>query len=467
MAEITIDPVARVEGHLKMKVDIDDAGTVTAANVTGNLYRDFENILKNRHPWDAVRLTQRICGVCPVSHALSSAKAIEASQGFVPTAQALLLRALIQGSNFLQDHILHFYHLSVMDYIAGPAMSPWAADTPDLRFSAEQTATLTQHYLTALQIRREGQEMGAILAGKLPHVASIHPGGVTKSPTRAELTLFGTYLSKITAFVEQTYRPDVELLASVYADYFDIGRGPGNFVSLGAFNQPNGTYLFAPGTLMGGVAGPAPDLSKVREFVGNSYYSNESGLAPSLGETVPDIDKAGAYTWMKAPRYDGAAIEVGPLARMTIAGLYSGGVSAMDRIKARALETSKIAAAMKQWVAQVVPGRTALTQLEPKLTGSGIGFTEAPRGSLAHWVQYTNKLTTRYQIITPTCWNASPKDDAGLPGALEQALTGVQVADASRPVELLRIVHSFDPCLGCAVHVSTTSGALGERFVIR
>lgn len=466
MATITIDPVTRVEGHLKIKVELNNSNNVTAAYTTGNLYRGFENILQGRHPWDSVFITQRICGVCPVSHAIASAKANEQALGFTPNNQALLLRALIQGGNFVQDHILHFYHLNLMDYIVGPQMPPWTPGyNSDMRLSGSDTNRLTNHYLEALQVRRQAQEMVAILAGKVPHVASLMPGGVTSVPDSTQLSQFSNYLTTVRNFINNKYLPDVDLLAGAYSDYYNIGKGPGNLISFGVFDQPGGTMLFKRGRLEGGVGG-GMDISKINEYVKYSYYNSASGLNPGSGDTTPAYGKSGAYTWLKAPRYEGKVYEAGPLARMKVNGDYTGGVSVMDRIKARALETKKIADAMTGWLSQVTPDTSAFIKETPNDSGNGVGLTEAPRGALGHWLQYSNTSITRYQVVTPTCWNASPKDDNGVSGAMEQALIGTYVADPAQPVELLRIVHSFDPCTGCSVHVINPEKGIDNEFVV-
>lgn len=466
MATITIDPVTRIEGHLKIKVEMDNSNNVTAAYTSGNLYRGFENVLKGRHPWDSVFITQRICGVCPVSHAIASTKANEQAIGFTPNNQALLLRALIQGGNFIQDHILHFYHLNLMDYMVGPSMQPWTPGySSDMRLNSSDTTRLTNNYLEALQVRRQAQEMVAILAGKVPHVASIMPGGVTSVPDSTQLSQFSNYLTTVENFINNKYLPDVDLLAGAYNDYFTIGKGPGNLISFGVFDQPGGSMLFKRGRLEGG-AGGSVDTAKINEYVKYSYYSSNSGLNPSGGETTPSYGKSGAYSWLKAPRYEGKVYEAGPLARMKVNGDYAGGVSVMDRIKARALETKKIADAMTVWLSQVTPGAGAFTKKTPNASGAGVGLTEAPRGALGHWLQYSNTSTTRYQVVTPTCWNASPKDDGGAAGAMEQALIGTRVADPAQPMELLRIVHSFDPCTGCSVHVISPEKGIDKEFVV-
>jgi hydrogenase large subunit len=465
-ASITIDPVTRIEGHLKVQVELDSAGVVTQARVAGQLFRDFENILVGRDAMDPVHLTQRVCGVCPVSHAIAATKTVEAAAGFTPSDQAVWLRALIQGGNFLQDHILHFYHLNLMDYVEGPAVAPLSgANTADLRITGADRDRLIADYIQALGVRRRAQEMVAILAGKVPHVATIVPGGVTQSPTAAQMTDFTSILSEVAAFVRDVYVPDAEFVASKYADHFQLGRGPASLMSLGGFDLPGGAKFFKPGRLSASGSPSAVDIAKIAEDVRFSYYTGADASSPSTGTTVPAFAKAGAYTWLKAPRYAGEVVEVGPLARMKVSGLYAGGVSVMDRVLARAHEALAIAEAMPGWAANVTPDAASFTRLGA-VSGTSFGVTEAPRGSLGHWARFTTGTVAAYQIITPTCWNASPRDSRGVAGAMEQALAGVTVADRARPVELVRVVHSFDPCTGCAVHMLDFAGGVAERFVI-
>ncbi|GAB6155931.1 hypothetical protein JCM17380_46830 [Desulfosporosinus burensis] len=231
---ITIDPVTKVEGHLKVKVELDSSNKVTTAYMTGNLFRDMENILKDRHPWDAIHITQRICGVCPVSHAIASVKANEQAMGFTPSSQATLQRTIIQAGNYLQDHILHFYHLSLMDYIIGPQLNPWSPGYDvDMRINSTDTQRLITNYLEGLKVRRQAQEMVAILAGRVPHVMSIAPGGVTMPLEAGLITQMKSYLVTVKDFINNKYLPDVETLTSAYSDYFAIGQGPpGQFPQL-------------------------------------------------------------------------------------------------------------------------------------------------------------------------------------------------------------------------------------------
>lgn len=450
---ITIGPVTRIEGHLTARVEVGDDRKVRRAYMAGMAFRDFENILVGREPWDAVHLTQRICGVCPVSHAITAAKAAEQAAAFTPNDQALLLRAIMQGAYFVSDHILHFYQLNLMDYVTAPRLPPLGPGyTADMRFGATQTEALLGSYLEALKVRRLGQEMVAVLAGRMPHVMSVVPGGVTQSPSREQVDQLVSYLAPLKAFVLERYLADAYLLADVYGDYFQVGKGTGNLIGYDAFDLPAGKTLFARRHSMDGT-GPRPlALEEIREFVRFSYYSSPSGSRPPEGTTTPRYGKDDAYSWIKAPRYMGRPHETGPLARMKLNGLYLGAISVMDRILARAQEAAMLVELLSEWIGQLVPGADAYVDVRLPLSGAGVGLTEAPRGALGHWLQYAAGKITRYQIVTPTCWNASPSDDRGTPGPMERALMGTDVARAAEPIELLRIVHSFDPCLSCAVH---------------
>ncbi|HEY5556884.1 nickel-dependent hydrogenase large subunit [Acetobacterium sp.] len=550
MSTIVLDPITRLEGHLKISVTLDASNTVTAAEATGNLYRGFENMLVGRNPGDAAFLTQRICGVCPVSHAIASSKATEQAGNFTPNLQGLLLRDLIQGANFIASNILHFYQLALLDYVQGPAMHPWTPGySQDFRFSAADSQTLMANYVTALSIRRQAQEMGAIFGGKLPHVGNVVPGGVTASPSSADIANFSDYLGTIKAFIQSEYNADVNKLATAYSDYYQIGKGYGNLISYGVFDTNiTGTQLFPAGTVTNGAVGSF-DAANIKEYVGHSWYSSPSGANPSSETTTPSYGKSGAYTWLKAPRYNDVAYEAGSLARTWVSGDYRNGISVMDRHLARYTETSKIATNMATWLSQLqvgvsgytnmgtvtssgntgsdsekdsenktgsesenssddksvsetdattaatvvaaaatavqattsatgvaapatpVDATTAATAIATNATavvaGTGIGLTEAPRGALGHWVTIAASKISQYQIVTPTCWNASPMDDAGNVGPIEMALIGVNVANSAEPVELLRIVHSFDPCTGCSVHVMSPEGIEMSNFIVQ
>lgn len=467
MTTIKIDPITRLEGHLKVEVTVDANNVVTSAKVAGTLFRDFENMLVGRPPRDAAFLTQRICGVCPVPHAISSSKAVESVNSFKPNLQGLLLRNLVLGANFIDSNILHFYHLTLLDYVSGPQMSPWAPGySQDFRFTQAESDALINNYVTALHMRRKAHEMGAIFGGKLPHAANIVPGGITALPTASEINSFRTYLNELQSFVLNTYQSDMNKLALKYSDYFNIGKGYGNLICYGAFDTSTaGDKLFGSGTVTNGTIGAFSE-AQIKEYVKSSWYSSSSGEAPSAGTTTPSYGKAGAYTWLKSPRYQGLPYEAGPLARVWLSGDYRNGVSVMDRHKARYVETAKIITSMQVWLNQLTAGGSGYTKLLDPVSGSGFGLTEAPRGALGHWISVSGSKISKYQIITPTCWNASPMDDSGNPGPVEKAMIGTYVANPAQPVELLRIVHSFDPCTGCSVHVMSPDGLEMGRFVV-
>lgn len=465
---IKIDPVTRLEGHLKIEVEVDSTNKVINAHSTGNMFRGFEKILTGRDPRDAIHITQRICGLCPVSHAIASVKTIEDSFKFKPTFNAILLRNLIQSGNYLSDHILHFYHLALLDYAKGPTQSPW---TPgyniDFRLSDAENSAIINNYIKALDIRRKAHEMTAVFAGKIPHVMSIVPGGVTQKPTAENISKYKAYLNEVKTFIDNEYMSDLNLIASKYSDYYNIGKGSGNLLTYGAFDlDATGNTLFKSGIYKNGIYS-AIDITKIKEYAGYSWYTTDSGdKHPSIGKTEPYYGKAGAYSWLKAPRYNAEVYEVGPLARMFMNKEYTRGISVMDRHMARGLETKKLAQQMISWINSVSTTESVYTQLGLPTSGIGVGLTEAPRGALGHWLGFSSQRVTNYQIVTPTCWNVSPRDDFGQMGALEQALVGVTIQDINQPIELLRVVHSFDPCTGCSIHVIDPEKNVKAKFVV-
>ena len=471
---ISVAPVTRVEGHLSLKLDVTDSGRVAAAYASGTMFRGFESIMQDRDPRDAIHLSQRVCGVCPIPHARTAVEAVERAFGVEVSRNAVLLRNLVQGAGLVSDHILHFYQLALLDYVRGPAFPPFTpALATDLRFSDAESQLLVDHYVAALDARRQGQEMAALFAGKLPHVMTFAPGGVTQAPTAQSVTEFRTHLGKLIAFIEGVYVPDVEKLAQRYPEYLEIGAGPQRLLSFGAFADASGKPLFPAGKYVGG-HGPghaggwrdagchergvepldARDVAAIEESVKHAYYGEGRGPR-GRDEATPNPDKRGAYSWVKAPRLDGDAYQVGALARMVISRDYHGGVSVMDRLLAGAHETAKVASAMLGWLDELALDASGYRHVEamPR-AGRALAMTEAPRGALLHWLEYADGKVTRYRIITPTAWNASPRDDREVPGAIEQALTGLRIADPSQPIEVYRVVHSFDPCMGCAVHTT-------------
>jgi hydrogenase large subunit len=459
---VQIGPMTRLEGHLDIETTlgtIDGRQCVTEARCEGLMFRGFEKMLSGRAPLDTPYFTQRICGVCPVPQGLASCLALEAAAGATAANNGRIMRNLVLGANFIHSHIQHFFHLTLLDYVDATGTldkGPW---TPRLAsgdmLRGPDAAELLQDYIAALEICRKTDQMGAIFAGRMPHSVSLVPGGCSAQLSAQRVGEFGALLEEITRFIADRYIRDVETLGKRFPDYFKIGRGPGNLLAFGAFDldSTGEKKLFRRGRFTDGKEAEL-DPAEIVEYVKYSRYAaaDGGGVPPAKGTTEPQLDKPGAYSWIKAPRYGKLPYEVGPLARMWIGGEYRNGISVMDRLTARALETRKIAQAMADWLKELVPGQPTRTQYQTPATASAVGMTEAPRGALGHWIEIANSAVAGYQIITPTSWNASPRDDANVPGPMEQALVGTPVANPEQAAELHRVVHSFDPCLACSVH---------------
>ena len=358
---IAVDPVTRIEGHLKVDIEADTVGGVqqiTQVKTVGTLFRGFEKLMEGRDPRDAPIITSRICGVCPTSHAQVAAMALDQAAGVTVPTSGRLLRNLVHAACYLESHILHFYLLSLPDYIKGPGMPPWTPGFEMDRRVDQATADLfLGHYLEAINLRRKCHEMGALFGGKLPHPPAYIAGGFTAVPSAANLATFAADLDVILDFIETRYLPDAERLASLYSDYFLIGRGYGNLLSYGVFELDNAgsSKLFPAGRVANGGAVQAIDAAAITEDATHAWYTNASNNQhPSVGDTVPQYPKDGGYSWLKAPRYGGTPYECGPLARMWCKGEYTNGISVMDRIRARAYEARLLATEMKNWLAGVV-----------------------------------------------------------------------------------------------------------------
>lgn len=513
MRRITIDPVTRIEGHLKLEVVIDE-GRVKEAHCAGMLFRGLEVILRGRDPRDATRITQRVCGVCPTAHALASSRALDEAFGITDRIpiNGRLLRNLIMGSNYVQSHLLHFYHLAALDYVDVAAAADYAGSDPrlrqlaaflargslgpfvpreegDYRLTPELNRALAAHYIEALDRRREAQEMLAVFGGKMPHNMGVFVGGALEQVSVDKIAEFRFRLERLRDFVERVYIPDVLAVAKAYPDYFEIGRGCERYLSYGSWEAIGGgdTSPAAPGILDGRSLAFEPlDPVRITEDVTHSWYSSGTHLPPSHGETEADPRKPGAYTFLKAPRYDGEVCEVGPLARMLAAyvgedarvrALVDGALaevgagvgalsSVLGRHAARAIECKLVADAMAEWVLALRPGEPSCAELTVPEEGRGMGLVGAPRGALGHWIEIRDGVIANYQVVAPTTWNLSPRDDAGRPGPCEQALEGAPLRDPENPFELLRIVRSFDPCLACSVQMVSPKGRSLGRFAV-
>lgn len=505
MGRIVIDPVTRIEGHLKIEVEVEDK-VVRDARSSGMLFRGLEIILKGRDPRDAQRITQRVCGVCPTSHSIAATLNLDSAFGIddkIPD-NGRIIRNLILGSAHIADHILHFYHLSALDYVDVARLGNYEGDDPDLlsvknfikrgelspfvpryegdyRLPDKINEAACAHYLKALHMRRKGQEMLSIFGGKMPHNVGVIPGGVASSPTVDNITNFLWRLKEIKEFVENVYIPDVIAIAKAYKDYFEIGRGCGRLLAYGGYeldgkekDLTKRKRLYSCGRTSTDLKYEEFDPEKIKEYVKFSFYEDSStGRHPKEGLTLPNPNKKEGYSWLKSPRYDGTVYEVGPLARIMVnyvkgnervkalldSALSEIGVkidkmfSTMGRHLARALETKLIAEEMEKWVFELKIGEPAFIPYEIPDEAYGIGLVEAARGALCHAIAIKDKKIENYQIITPSTWNISPKDDNGNPGPLEQALIGTKIRDERNPFEIVRIIRSFDPCLACSIHV--------------
>jgi hydrogenase large subunit len=488
----TIDPITRIEGHMGIEVIVEN-GVVKEARSSGTLFRGFEIILKGRDPRDANRLSQRVCGVCPAVHATASAYCLDDALGITAqiTENAKLVRNLILGSNFLQSHILHFYHLAALDFVdAKKAVGDIAPFTPryegDYRLDDATNKAAAAHYVRALDIRRKSHEMLALFGGKMPHNMAVVAGGVTEKVTEDKMTNFLWRLNEIRDFINDLYIPDVIAVAKAYSDYFAIGKGCGNMLDYGGF-PGNGQVLFKPGIVTQGLRLGAFDASAITEDVKHSWYKDtSSGKHPSESQTEPDPKKKDAYSFIKSPRYKADVFETGPVARMAIgllngdpkikdavSGLISGIgrepqdlLSVMGRHAARALEAKLIADQMVEWVQRLDPDQPTVVEYQMPDQAQGAGLTSAPRGSLGHWMSIKEGKIERYQIISPTSWNGSPKDDKGNPGPIEQALMGTKIKDKDNPFELVRIIRTFDPCLACSMQLITPAKKLIGEFEV-
>ncbi len=506
--KIVIDPITRLEGHLRIEVEI-EAGKVKDAWSTSPLFRGMEIVLKGRDPRDAYYISQRICGVCPISHGHCSTFGLENAFGVTPPDNARLIRNIIEGAQYVHSHILAFYHLHALDYVdiisaleakpkesslkkvqerirkfvesgqLGPfANAYWGH--PAYKLPAELNLLAVAHYLEALEMQAKASQLVALFGGKFPHMMTCVPGGVTVTP---DVSMLGDALfraKELKKWIDEIYIPDVLAVAPYYLDWAGIGKSHTNYLAWGVFEDESldaQKRLLPPGAIFAGklkVEKVTPE--QITEYVKHSWYTDNSGpLHPSEGVTEPayvELDTNDKYSWCKAPRFKDQPMEVGPLSRMLIAYLSGNekakklidstltalGVpgkpevllSTFGRVAARALECKLIADTMIDWTLELIEnfknGRTDLyTDNAVPESGSGIGLWEAPRGALAHWNIIEGGMLKNYQVVSPSTWNFSPKDDNGIRGPVEDALMGTPVVDPEKPMEVLRVVHSYDP----------------------
>lgn len=570
---IVVDPVTRIEGHLRIEAEMDAEGVITRASSSGTMVRGIELIMKGRDPRDAWAFTQRFCGVCTVSNSVAAVRAVEYALGYGIPPNAEIIRNLMIATQFVHDHVIHFYHLHALDWVdllsaltADPAktaklqrtLSAWPNHSaeyfagvqtklkgfaaggqlgifangywghPAYQLPPEVNLLAVAHYLEALTWQREVIKVHAIFGGRNPHPNFVVGGvpctfsdaGVTATGVTAEnLRLVAELIGKMQAFVNEVYLPDTLAIAGYYKDWSTRGEGVGNFISFGEFplgpdwNDPK-QRLFPAGVILD------RDLSKIlpidpedprqiEEFVAHSWYDysqgRKAGLHPYDGETTlrytgPQppyefLDVDASYSWIKSPRWRGQPMEAGPLARVLIAyasgdktvrGLVDHALAQLDlpvtalfstlgRIAARTLETKLIADAMTPMYGALMANLQRgdrdtfnATMFDPKTwpkKARGVGLMEAPRGALAHWITIEDGAIANYQAVIPTTWNAGPRDAKGREGPYEASLRGHRLLNPDQPLEILRTIHSFDPCLACAVHLVDPDGT--ERLQVK
>jgi hydrogenase large subunit len=553
---IVIDPITRIEGHLRIDVEV-DGGQVRDSWSSGQMWRGIEVILQGRDPREAWLFTQRICGVCTTVHAVTSVRAVENALKLEIPKNAQYIRNLIVIAHALHDHIVHFYHLSALDWVdvtsalnADPAatsklaesLSPWHRNStreleavkaklgklvasgqlgifangywghPAMKLSPEVNLLAVSHYLQALEYQRKALQVVTILGSKTPNIQNLAVGGVANAINldnmatlnMAKLEAVREALAEVKTFVDQVYLPDVIAVGAMYPEWLGYGAGVTNYMAVPDLPLDGAATEFdlPGGTIMGG------DLSTVKTFAGfddpyfrdnvtesiaRAWYDGDWTRHPYDEETVPKYTgfaDDGKYSWVKAPRFQGKPMQVGPLAQVLV-GYASGhpglkprvdaalatassiaGVklspavlhSTLGRHLARAVRASYLAeVADKHWgllANNIASGDTTSFNPPsfPKGEQRGFGYHEAPRGTLSHWIVIRDGKIANYQAVVPSTWNASPRDGKGQKGPYEASLVGNPVSDLKRPLEVLRTVHSFDPCLACAIHMVDVRG---------
>ena len=553
---VTIDPITRIEGHLRIDLEV-EGGAVKKAWSSGTMWRGFETILKGRDPRDAWVFTQRICGVCTTVHAIASVRAVENALELEVPVNAQLIRNLMVIAHGLHDHVVHFYHLSALDWVdvtkalaADPAkasqlaesISSWPGNSrhalaavkqklkafveagqlgifqngywghPAMKLPPEVNLLAVAHYLQALDVQRKANQAVAILGGKTPNIQNLAVGGVANainldSPSALnmeKLYKVKSLLDEVSAFVTQAYIPDVCAIGGMYAEWLKYGAGVTSYLAVPDLpTDAKATQFSLPGgTIMNGDIGTVRPIKSfqdpyfrenVTESIAHSYYKGDWQKHPYAEDTVPAYnawDENGKYSWVKAPRFDGKPMQVGPLAQMLVgyaqgherikfwvdkvlatAGSIANAKlspavlhSTLGRHAARAVRCAVFAdEAQKHWkllIENIGKGDTKIFNPPtfPKGEIRGFGFHEALRGTLSHWTVIRDGKIENYQAVVPSTWNAGPRDGKGQPGPYEASLVGNPIADPEKPLEALRTIHSFDPCLACAIHTVDADG---------
>ncbi len=547
---ITLDPITRIEGHLRIDVEV-NGGKVSKAWSSAQMWRGIETILKGKDPQDAWSFAQRFCGVCTTVHAISSIRSVENALNVEVPLNAQYIRNIMIAQHSVQDHIVHFYHLSALDWVdivaalkADPkktaqlaqSISDWPGNSekefkavqeklkafvaggklgifasgywghPAMKLPPEANLMAVAHYLKALDYQRRAAQAVAILGGKNPHIQNLVVGGVATAVNLENMATLNmeriaylrTLMEETRDFVQKVYYPDMVAIASAYKEWFKYGAGVTNYLAVPEFPEDtkNTKFTLNGGTIMGGnlahfkaiTTHQDPYLiNNISEGVAHAWYEGSATHHPWEGETKPeytDFQENGKYSWCKSPRFEGKPVQVGPPAQLLAA--YAGGnirvkklvdatcakigvpVSAihstMGRLGARAIRAHLLAdislEQLDKLVANLGKGDKSYanhTEI-PKGEYKGVGFHEAPRGALSHWMVIEDKKIKNYQAVVPSTWNASPRDEKGVMGPYEASLVGNPVAQEDKPLEVLRTIHSFDPCIACAVHTIDPAG---------
>lgn len=454
-SKITINPITRISGFLEIEVEV-EKNKIVDAKSSGMLFRGFEKMLRGRPPLDAIYFTERICGICSTAHSISSAMALEDVLGVRPNENDKMIRDFLHGCEFVQNHLRHFYQYTIPDFVRGAKIEPlFIAAHNDYRLPDKLDKQLSDHYIESLKYSRLAHEMLAVLGGKAPHNHGIFVGGVTVNIEAAKWIKLKSILSSIKDFVTNNLIPDVYIIAKYYPDYFKNGIGYKNLMSYGLFDnyEENRLFYVDPQVMINGEKNEF-NPEKITENIHRAWYeSSKEEQKPTEPTVEENVHKDEAYSWVKAPRYDGNPMEVGPLARMWLSGNYNGGISTMDRTIARVLEVKKIIEIMEGLLNSVKLQPTEQGKYEFPTQAQGKGITDTTRGALGHWIFVQNQVIKNYEIITPSSWNLSPEDSKGNKGVIEKALIGTELLNLKNPVEIGRIVRSFDPCVSCATHV--------------
>jgi len=466
MVKKRILPLTRIHEPMKVEVEVNN-GQVTDAWISSTMFRGFELMLQNRDPRDTAIYAQRICGICSTAHAKAGTMALEEAYNVQPTPNGFFIRNLIIGADFIQNHLRQFYVLALPDYARGPATSPFRPLLKgDYKIPEKTEKKLFDNYWKAAELSAKAHQMLAIWGAKAPHQQTILPGGVTEKPTAEKINMFTALLKEADKFVTEKYIPDVYTIAEYYPEYYQLGRGYGNLISYGMFPEDsNDKRRFRAGVIENLSQKPEkfnPDY--IGEEVKHAYYTRaDIQRHPYAEETVPNMDKPEAYSWVKSPRYKDKPFEGGPLARLWINGKYQRGVSVLDRIITRALETKEIINLMYEWLEKINLGQPTLNKYEAKSVAQGAGLTDTMRGNLGHWLKIKNGRTAHYQVITPSAWNFASRDRNNRRGPAEEALIGTPVENLDSLIEVGRVIRSFDPCFSCSVHLIKGDRSL-EKF---